>query len=194
MLHYSDEKILEGILLGDKEILKYVYVEYFPTIKSLISRNNGNEEDAEDIFQDGLMAIYQKVRNKALKLECSFKTFLYSICRNLWLQKLEKNKSSLNAPFRDIENFIELSDQFLFELFDEENEKVKLLHKHFLKLSDDCQKVLKLFMKRVPLKEIADIMSYKTVKYTKTRKFLCKENLKKRIFNDPRYKKYISDE
>jgi len=193
MRHYSDGEILDGILKGEKYTLRYLYDEYFPAIKVLVLRNNGEEEDAEDIFQDSLMIIYLKVRDDLLQLDCSFKTYQYSICRNLWLQKLEKNKSS-NSSFTDIENFIELSDQFMFEIFDEENEKRKLIHKHFFKLSDDCQKVLRLFLRKVSLKEIADIMGYKTVKYAKTRKFLCKENLKRRIFNDPKYKKYLFDE
>jgi len=193
MRHYSEEDILKGIYDGDKEVLKYVYDQYFPTIQVLIYRNSGKDEDAEDIFQDTLMIIYQKVKEDDLKLECSFKTFFYSISRNLWLQRLEKNKISGN-PYTDIENFIDLSDEFLYEIFDEENEKINLLQKHFLNLSDDCKKVLRLFLKKLTLKEIQEIMGFTTLKYTKTRKFLCKENLKKRIFKDPRYKKYLSDE
>ena len=193
MRHYSEKDILDGIYNGDKDVLKYVYDEYYPTIQVLIFRNSGKDEDAEDIFQDTLMIIYQKVKNNDLKLECSFKTYFYSISRNLWLQKLDKNKISGN-PYTDIENFIELSDEFMYEIFDEENEKIKLLQKHFLNLSEDCIKVLRLFLTKMPLKEIQEIMGFKTLKYTKTRKFLCKENLKKRIFNDPRYKKYLSDE
>ena len=193
MRHYSEENILDGIFDGDKDVLRYVYDEYYPTIQVLIFRNSGKDEDAEDIFQDTLMIIYQKVRKNDLKLECSFKTYFYSISRNLWLQKLEKNKIS-GSPYTDIENFIELSDEFMYEIFDEENEKIKLLQKHFLNLSEGCRKVLRLFLTKMPLKEIQEIMGFKTLKYTKTRKFLCKENLKKRIFNDPRYKKYLSDE
>lgn len=193
MHHYSEKDILDGIYNGDKDVLRYVYGEYYPTIQVLIFRNSGKDEDAEDIFQDTLMIIYQKVKNNDLKLECSFKTYFYSISRNLWLQKLDKNKISGN-PYTDIENFIELSDEFMYEIFDEENEKIKLLQKHFLNLSKDCIKVLRLFLTKMPLKEIQEIMGFKTLKYTKTRKFLCKENLKKRIFNDPRYKKYLSDE
>lgn len=193
MRHYSEEDILDGIFDGDKDVLRYVYDEYYPTIQVLIFRNSGKDEDAEDIFQDTLMIIYQKVRKNDLKLECSFKTYFYSISRNLWLQKLEKNKIS-GSPYTDIENFIELSDEFMYEIFDEENEKIKLLQKHFLNLSEGCRKVLRLFLTKMPLKEIQEIMGFKTLKYTKTRKFLCKENLKKRIFNDPRYKKYLSDE
>ena len=101
MRHYSEKDILDGIFDGDKDVLRYVYDEYYPTIQVLIFRNSGKDEDAEDIFQDTLMIIYQKVRKNDLKLECSFKTYFYSISRNLWLQKLEKNKIS-SSPYTDI--------------------------------------------------------------------------------------------
>jgi hypothetical protein len=37
-------------------------------------------------------------------------------------------------------------------------------------------------------------MGYKTEKYAKTRKFLCKEELKKRIADDPRSQKIFYNE
>jgi hypothetical protein len=51
-----------------------------------------------------------------------------------------------------------------------------------------------LFMKKVSLREIAAEMGFKTEKYAKTRKYLCKEELKKRIINDPNCQKFLSDD
>ena len=89
------------------------------------------------------------------------------------------------------ENLTDMQDSIQFEMRDAENEKYRLFQKHFLKLSEDCKKILKLFMNKVPLREIAEIMGFKTEKYAKTRKFMCKEKLKNAIFNDPNYKKYL---
>jgi len=193
MLQNPDEAILEGILHGDEKVLKYVYNEYYQTIRNLITRNSGSELDVEDVFQDAMVIIYEKVKDKELVLECSFKTFLYSVCRNLWLQRLEKTRSS-GRIVDDIENIVDLSDELMFEIYNEENEKYRLFQHHFLRLSKDCRKVLLLFLNKTPLKEIAEVMGYKTVKYAKTRKFLCKENLKKRILNDTKSKKFYIDE
>ena len=49
-------------------------------------------------------------------------------------------------------------------------------------------------MKKMSLKEIAEEMGFKTEKYAKTRKYLCKEELKKRIINDPKCQKFLSDD
>jgi hypothetical protein len=105
------------------------------------------------------------------------------------MQKLEKNR--ISAEIEDIENHIELSDGMMYEIYDEEREKKKIFQENFLALGEDCRKILQLFLKKVPLSEIARAMGFKTIKYTKTRKFLCKEKLKKNIMNDPRSKYFL---
>ncbi len=193
MIHYSDEAIIEGLRLRSDFIIKYIYQELFPTIKYLVIKNSGNEEDAEDIFQDGLIVIFKKIKENQLELTSSFRTYLYSVCRNLWLQKLSRRKQ-FSREFSDIETFVELPDKVMEEIYDDEVEKYRLYQQHFLTLNDDCQKVLLLFMKKLSLKEIAVEMGYKTEKYAKTRKYLCKEELKKRIINDPKCHKFLSDD
>jgi hypothetical protein len=53
---------------------------------------------------------------------------------------------------------------------------------------------LQLFFDKVSLKEIADIMGYKTEKYAKTRKYKCKELLVSRIKQDAEFKKILEDD
>jgi RNA polymerase sigma factor (sigma-70 family) len=190
MIHYSDEAITEGVRLRSDYIIKYIYQEYFPVIKYMVNANSGADEDAEDVFQDGIIIIYKKIIENQLTLTSSFKTFIYSVCRNVWLQKLNKQKA-LTDEFGDMEIFVELSEDILSEINNEDLEKHRLFQKHFLSLGEDCQKVLRLFMKEIPLREIASIMGFKTEKYAKTRKYLCKEELKRRITNDPRCQKFL---
>ena len=76
----------------------------------------------------------------------------------------------------------------------EKNEKYGLYQKHFNTLSTDCQKLLQLFFEKVPLKEIAGLMGYKSEKYAKKRKFKCKELLVNRIKQDTEFKKILEDD
>lgn len=193
MIHYSDEAIVEGLRLRSDYIINFVYREYFPLIKFLVTENGGSDEDAEDVFQDGIIIIYNKISLKQLILTSSFKTFLYSVCRNLWLQKLNKRKAIFDK-LSDVEEYLEISDEDLTEASYTEIELHRIIQLHFLSLTEDCQKVLRLFTKNVSLREIAEIMGFKTEKYAKTRKYLCKEELKKRIANDPRSIKYFKNE
>jgi RNA polymerase sigma factor (sigma-70 family) len=193
MIRYSDEAIIEGLRLRKENIIKYVYKEYFSMTRHLIINNSGTGQDAEDVFQDALVIVYNRIMIDQLELNSTFKTFLYSVCRNIWMQQLEKRKKFKNE-FIDFETITEIPEPTIEEIYDIEKKKNKLYQLHFLNMSDDCQKVIQLFLKKISLREIANIMGYKTEKYAKTRKFDCKEELKTRILNDPNYLKLYTDD
>ena len=194
MITYSDEQILKGILRHDNLILQYIYKQYYYNINYFIRKNQGNEDDASDIFQEAIIIIYRKLKENDLIFEkSSFKGYLFSVCRFLWLKQLEKRRierERLNEslPFQE-----DLYDDNLVELVDK-NDRYGLYQKHFVTLSTDCQKLLQMFFEKTPLKEIAKVMGYKGENYAKTRKYKCKEILISRIKQDAEFKKILEDD
>lgn len=182
MQELTVDNILQGIKDKDTRVLDFVYDNYYQMIKSFISKNQGSEEDARDIYQDALLVIYQKSIRENLSLSCSFNTYLYSVCRLLWLKKLDNKKQQIEVPV-DRDEMIEL-DSSIYE-WSEKNERYSLYKEHFNKLSFSCQKVLELFLAGVPLKEIANILGFKSELYAKKRKHQCKEKLVNSIKGDP---------
>ena len=193
MIHYSDEAILEGLRLRSDYIINFAYKEFYPLIKFLVTDNGGIDEDAEDIFQDGIVTVYNKVSANQLELSSSFKTYIYSVCRNLWLQKLNKRKA-IYDKLKDVEEYIDLPKDMLQESVVRETEMHRIIQIHFLSLADDCQKLMRLFIKKIPVQEITRAMGFKTENYAKTRRNLCKDDLKKRVADDPRITKYLNYE
>jgi RNA polymerase sigma factor (sigma-70 family) len=190
MIHYSDEAILEGLRLRSDYIINFTYKEFYPLIKFLVTGNGGLEADAEDIFQDGIVTLYNKIILNQLVLNSSFKTYMYSVCRSLWLQKLQKRKAVFDK-LNDIEDFIELPEGMLREESIQDTELQRIIQTHYLSLPEECQKVLRLFIQKKPVREIAGIMGFKTENYAKTRNSLCKQDLKKRVSDDPRIYKFL---
>ena len=194
MIGYSDDQILKGILRHDNLILQYIYKQYYYNINYFIRKNQGSEDDASDIFQEAIIIIYRKIKENDLVFEkSSFKGYLFSVCRLLWLKQLEKRrveKEKLNdsLPYQE-----DLYDDNLNEIVIK-NERYGLYQKHFGALSTDCQKLLQLFFEKVSLKEIAMMMGYKSEKYAKKRKFKCKELLISRIKQDAEFKKILEDD
>lgn len=186
LVHYTVEAILEGLKTSDSNVLEYVYKKYFPIVRFFVIKNSGTDEDAKDIFQEAIILIYKRLKDGSLDLSCAFKTYLYSVCRLLWLRQLEKRKIR-NEVVADNQLFVQLDDGTEGRL--EEQEQFRIYQKHFQLLHKDCQEILQLFLKKVPLKEIAQKMSIKSDKYLKKRKYECKEALIKRIQNDPDYKR-----
>jgi RNA polymerase sigma factor (sigma-70 family) len=188
----TDEAILTGLKMQDLPVIKYIYKQFYQQIRNLIRSNSGTEMDAEDIFQDALVIIYQKISSENLKLVCAFSTYLHSICRHLWLQKLKKHE--FRQEYKEVVNLDECQYNYTLGEQIEENEKYNLFRQHFLRLSPDDQMVLKLFMRKISLKEIAQIMGYKSVEYAKVRKYICKEKLKNSILNDPQFREIYENE
>lgn len=193
VLEYLDDEIISGILNKDDAALEYIYNKYYPMIQHLITSNSGNDEDAKDIFQEAVIVIFKKIKLGNFKLTSTFKTYLYSICKNIWLKELERRK----YKFENIENIdtdiiiddsLENIDEYITDT------RKRLFQRYFATLSQDCQKVLILFLKNLSLKEIANIMGYKSDKYAKKRKYQCKEILFERIQADPKFKEGLYDE
>jgi RNA polymerase sigma factor (sigma-70 family) len=181
---YNDKAILIGIRARDRAVLRYVYAQYYPMIRYFIIRNHGNDLDAEDIFQEAIVSIFEKTRKKEIKLHCSFKTYLYSVCRHLWLQSMDR--SNLMMTVSDLDEFIVFEDKISYE--EEMQLRKRIYQKNYLQLSEKCQKILYMFMERVPFDKIAKEMGYKTTQYAIKRKFECFKSLVFRIKNDPEYK------
>jgi len=187
MTDYTNLELLNGILRNDTIVLQYIYKNFYSKINFFIKKNNGDDDDANDIFQEAIIIIYRKLKANELVLDCTFETYLYSICRFLWLKQLEKRKIEKenikdNHEFND-----EIYDDSLEKVSDL-NERYRLYQKHFANLGKDCQKILQLYFDKVPLKTIAQIMGFKSEKYAKKRKFSCKEYLIKSVKQDLEYK------
>jgi RNA polymerase sigma factor (sigma-70 family) len=186
MGRFTDAQIIDGILHSDSKVLDYIYSEYYGKIESFLVGKGGNPEHVKDVFQEAMYVIYRKLVSGGFVLSCAFSTYLFAVCKNIWRHDLRKYRY---RPVEDsrLEVLIEEPEQ------DEAmTEKLKALYRHhFSRLSEDCQKLLRLHFDRVPLAEIQRILGYSSEHYTSDRKYRCKKSLFRRIMNDPEYKKIL---
>jgi len=192
MVRYSDDKIIEGIRNKKRDCLKFVYKDFFPLILAFVEKNSGTLQDAQDVFQDGLVALYLRCRDRELTLNCALRTYFYSVCRNLWLQRLERKfrilywaDLSVNEPGEDYLGKDELTKE-------QKLARHRVFWKHFKRLPADCQKILMMYMDKVPCKEVAESLDFPDENYAKVRKYLCKNLLRKRVKHDPEYQSCIN--
>ena len=183
MKEYKDREILEGIKRHNHKIINFIYDNVLPIIENMIVNSGGNISHAKDIFQDAMIIVYRKIRNEGLWLNCKFSTYMYSICRNLWLQELKHgDKVSKNSiHLIDIVNEPDAESDY-------RNEIHRIFDTHFQSLSPDCQKILNLHFSKISIEDIRKLMGHSNSHYTIDRKYRCKQSLVKRIMNDPRYK------
>lgn len=183
---YTNEAIIHGLKIRDKRVISFIYKKSYAQVKYYVTSNSGDTMDAEDVFQDALVFLYKQIDADEFRLTCSFNTYLYSICKHLWLQKLNKY-----LRYTDIQESIALTDPYEEEERYKdhlvESEKYRLFEKHFNRLNEKEQKILKLYTSKTRGKEIAKIMGFKSDKYVKFRKYVVKEKLKNMIANDEHF-------
>jgi len=57
-----------------------LYKDNFYKISKFVQNNNGNEADAEDLFQDAMMVLVEKLRQDQFQLTASIDAYVYAIC------------------------------------------------------------------------------------------------------------------
>jgi RNA polymerase sigma factor (sigma-70 family) len=182
---YTVEEIIDGIKSRDSCVLQYIYKNYYPSIHHFIINNSGSQEDAKDVFQESIIVIYRKVKEQShFLLSSSFKTFMYSIARNIWLKNLRARKYE-GQKIKDQQKYIELKDE-PFKISNEDL-KMSLYQKYFKLLPEDCQNILRLSASDIPQKEISQALGFKSENYVKKRKHGCKDKLISMIKEDPQY-------
>ncbi|WP_378182520.1 RNA polymerase sigma factor [Aquimarina sp. SS2-1] len=181
MVKEANQKIIKGIKNGDEKTISAFYEKYFPSIKDYILNNSGDITDAKDVFQDALVIIYQKIKEDDLKIHCAIGTYLYAICKNIWLNKLRKNGKILLR-----EDIMTLDETDTSTILDdiERKEKIAVIQKYCLKLGSGCREILLLFFSGYSIKEISKLKNL-TEGYTKKRKFACQQKLTAMIEKDP---------
>jgi len=184
MHHYTTDEIITGIAARKNNVIKHIYKTCYDPVRRLILMNRGTDEDARDIFQEAFFLIYQKITQQKLQLSCSFSTYIYSVCRFLWVRELSKKKESDNITdeFPDLVSAGSLNPAI-------ELAGLKIFQKHFNGLCGECQKILRLYFNNISLEEISEIMGYKNVQMARDKKHRCKQNLLNNIYDDPEYQK-----
>ena len=178
MQNISDFTLLTQLRTEDNASFELLYKSYSPSIFAFIKQNKGNNEDAEDVFQEAIMVLLQKVRQPDFVLSASLKTYLSAIAKNIWLKRLRDNKIIMAM------DECELSDPtetFNIELQPEKTEEEKVRN-WMERITAHCQQVLKaLFFYQESMDSLMIKMGWKNKHTAANQKYKCIEKVKKEI-------------
>ncbi len=132
----NEKAQLEGLARNDKEVIEAIYKAHYNMIQSLIINNNGNYDDAKDIFQETMIVLYEKSRSGNFELNCQLKTYIYSVARRLWLKKLNQ----LQRYAGDIGNISDTAPvEDDLEQHDQQNTDFNMMEKAMSGLGEPCK-------------------------------------------------------
>lgn len=177
MLKEEEIILINNLKQGDDtKIFSYLYKTTLKKVRGHILKNNGTHDEANDVFQDAVIILLNHVRNGKWDTKYDLDGFMFSISKNLWIDKVRKDQRKVNYQDIDrIENESDFKDQ-LSELIDrEKSNAVRVL---FEKLDEKCRAILNFVMiERLSMKEISQKMGYSSEDVAKTRHYKCKQYL-----------------
>ena len=177
-----DPIFLQQLQRGESKAIKELYNIAYASCANMIINNSGSDDDARDLFQEALLVFIKKLQNPDFELTAQPKTYLYAVCRNLWLKQLQKRKKTKGSiQIDDPNNLIPLVHVDGLEEKQEMEVKFELISDILAQLNSDCKQLLiSFYYKKMPLKEIAQIMEYSSG-FVKVKKKRCMDSLKKKV-------------
>jgi len=171
-----DNTLLDKLRSEDNASFAVLYQYYFPAIATYIINNYGRSEDAEDIFQEAIIVLLHKVRQPDFQLTAALKTYLFSICRNLWLKRLRDNKL---LPVADVEIYHCENEVFLTEIHREKSKDEKV-QSWITRITRHCQHILKaIFFYQEPMDMLMKKMGWKNKHTAANQQYKCIQQVKK---------------
>jgi RNA polymerase sigma factor (sigma-70 family) len=176
----KEQRLLQGLAANEKNAIETIYRENYGVIQSLILKNNGYPEDARDIFQEAMIVLYERAKSGSFELHCQIKTYLYSVCRRLWLKRLQKIQR-YNPAIDRIEETIPVEEEL--EAHQKKNDDFILMEHAMDKIGEPCKSLLEAYyFQKKSMPEIADFFGYTNADNAKTQKYKCLVRLKKIFF------------
>ena len=176
-----DEELLSALKQGDSRSLNVLYKTYFPMVLHFVVNNSGTEQEAKDIYQESVIVLYENLQIPGFDLTCKIKTYIYSVCRRLWLKKLAE-KSRYVGKIEDFESFI----PFVKEDADIEDKDIqfRVMKQALEKLGEPCRTILEdFFIRNFTMQQITEKMGYTNTDNAKNQKYKCLMRLKKLFFS-----------
>lgn len=176
----TDNEVILGILNNSETVLKRLYLAYFPMVLQLIINNSGTQDDAKDIYQEAIIVLYNKVKGGEFELSSKLKTFIYSVCRRLWLKRL----SQMNRYGGDIRDFQEhLPVEEDVDQHSDRDIQFGKMESSLKLLGEPCKTIIEdFYINDRSMQEICEKFGYTNADNAKTQKYKCLQRLKKLFF------------
>jgi RNA polymerase sigma factor (sigma-70 family) len=154
----------------------------FFKIKQMVTNHGGNEEDARDVFHEGIITLDRKIRQDEYEDRGTIESYLFGVCRFIWSNQQRKNKRvELKEDFTPYDQ--STGENPLDTMLN--NEGQNMVATLFSQLGENCSKILSLWKLSYSMNEIAEEMGLPSGDNARKHKFRCYQKLLGLIDNSP---------
>jgi RNA polymerase sigma-70 factor (ECF subfamily) len=92
MRQQTERDLVERMRAGDQSALADLAADYGPRVRQLAYRYTRNREDAEEVLQDVLLKVYQKIQ--AFRGDAALSSWIYRITFNTAMSRLRRERAA----------------------------------------------------------------------------------------------------
>jgi RNA polymerase sigma factor (sigma-70 family) len=175
----EDSKLLDALRNGDDSVLEELFHKNRRSIASLVIRNHGTEDDAEDVLQESLIVLWERIRKGTFEYQAKLSTFIYATAKNIWFRKLAQQRREFPSTSETFE--IPSGDSTPIEEM-EENERIFAVEQAMEEIGNPCRDILLLYYwEEQTMEEIAVKLGFANADTVKSKKYQCKKALEKLV-------------
>ncbi len=176
----NEPLLLKGLASNDSRAIETIYKDNFNMVQAFILNNNGSYDDARDIFQEAMITLYEKAQSESFVLTCQIKTYVYSVCRRLWLKRLQQTGRYSNT-LDNLDETVPVEEDL--EIHEKRNAEFAIMDRALNSLGEPCKSLLEAFyLQKQDMQQIAAAFGYTNADNAKNQKYKCLMRLKKLFF------------
>lgn len=174
---HADHHYIEALRNNDSRGIHELYQRHSAQALRWVVQNNGTAADARDVFQEAVLALYEKALDPAFVLTCPMGAILHVLYSRKWIDRLRLKKREaevriVNEPRYGNEPLTEDALSVAEEALAEQTRQERL-GKAFAAISELCQRLLTLLSNGVKPAEAAVQLDLNSVDTLYRRKNAC---------------------
>jgi RNA polymerase sigma factor (sigma-70 family) len=127
-----------------------------------------------------MIVLFEKARSGTFELNCQIKTYVYSVCRRIWLKRLQQY-NRYSVEMESLSETVPVEEDI--EEHEKRDEEFMILEKAVGSLGEPCKSLIEAFyFQKKNMQEIASQFGYTNADNAKNQKYKCLMRLKKLFF------------
>lgn len=161
---------------GREQFFLQLYQECLPDVAKYISKRGGSLSDAKDIFQDSLVAYYERVVSNDSNSPLNHKAYLFGVVKHLWYKRFHQQR--LSSMIREDQSLDEIELSYQAGLEDE----YKNIWEFLEKAGEKCMHLLKAFYyDQLNMTQLAKQFGYQSTRSATVQKYKCLEKVRDQV-------------
>jgi len=173
---HSDQQYIEALRRNDPRGIRKIYELHARQALRWILNNNGTADDADDIFQEALMAVYEKALDPSFTLSCPLGALLHVIWSRKWIDRLrQKNRESVVRNQEETRYDSDTTEDALVVAEDmiAGQARQERMSQAFAQLSELCRQLLRMLSDGIAPRDAAEQLQMNSVDTLYRRKNAC---------------------